>query len=160
MGSFNKLSFMAVLGSIAFLAGCDKTFKISLTNTSSSGKVLEIRDPNGYRHLGMLEPGQRSMYKLKVDQDDLPAACTLTAGNLKKDFSLDKNARTEQYIYIEDNAIVGPLDENKEVKSSFRHDLKNAKTEQHEMITGQPAEPKNEGGANGGNVIEQGEVVE
>ena len=160
MGSFNKLSFMAVLGSIAFLAGCSKTFEISLTNTSSSGKELEIHDPNGFRHLGMLEPGQRRMYKLKVDQDDLPAACTLTAGNLKKDFSLDKNARTEQNIYIEDDKIIGPLDKKMEVKSSFRHDLKNAKTEQHEMIQGQPAEPKNEGGANGGTVIEQGEVVE
>jgi hypothetical protein len=154
-----------MLALVAFLAGCStKTFEISLTNTSSSGKDLEIKDPNGYHHLGMLEPNQRRMYTLKVDKDDLPAACTLTAGDLKKDFSLDENARTEQNIYIEDDKIVGPLDRKMQVRTSTKQDLKNVKSEQHEVIRGEPATPPSDGtpagGATGGQIIDQGEVVE
>jgi hypothetical protein len=160
----SRLSFVAMLASVAFLAGCDKTFELSLTNTSSSGRDLEIKDPNGLHRLGMLEPGQRRIYTLKVDQDDLPAACTLNAGGMKKVFSLDKNARTDQNIYIEDGQIVGPLDRKMQVRTSTKQDLKNVKSEQHEVIRGDsptPGQGGAAGGAGGGGVIiDQGEVVE
>jgi hypothetical protein len=156
MRSKGWLMIGAVL-TMGMMVGCDKTYTISIRNTSPVARELEVKDPNGFHPLGVLEPGKARVYRLKLAKDELPAACELTAGDLKKPFTLNSKDKDQQYIYLEEGAIVGPIDENTQVNRSSKFTGKSSETVQP-VIKGNNAAPP----ANGGNekVIDQHEVVD
>ena len=158
MCTMSKLGMVVLVLSVVVLAGCEKTFKITITNASTQGRQLEMKDPNGFHPLGVLQPGRSRQYTLKLPQDELPADCELKAGAMAKSFTLDKKDKDEQYIYLEENGIVGPIDEKTEVKKATRIESKSSRTGR-EVITGDRVPPP-PGGSGGDVPIEQHEVVE
>lgn len=164
MRSQGWLLMGAVLAT-CLLVGCDKTFTICIRNTSPVARELEMSDPNGFHPLGVLPPGKARNYTIKLPKSDLPANFELMAGPLKKPFTLDAKDRNEQFIYIEENSIVGPIDHNTEVRTSSKYSGRSSSTGQpavnNNAPTGNaptPPPPANDNG--GGRMIEQKEVVE
>jgi hypothetical protein len=144
--------------SVVVLAGCEKTFNITITNATPQASALEMKDPSGFHPLGLLEPGRSRHYTLKLAQDELPADCELNAGGMKKAFPLDKNDKDEQYFYLDASGIVGPTHSKREYVESKRFESRSSKMG-GPVITGDRVPPP-PGGSGGDVPIEQHEVVE
>ena len=163
MRAMKAVGMMSLVLGVAVLTGCDKTFKVTITNVAPVAKEAMLVDPDGFHPLGVLATGQSVTRKVKVAPDDLPAQFELRVGDMKKPFTLDKKDQEHQFLYIEDKQIVGPLDENKEVKNATRFEGSNSRTGDP-VIRGDapntdkpPKDPKKSGGEV---IIEQKPVVD
>lgn len=162
MRALKNMGMAALVLAVGMLVGCDRTFRITVTNVSPVAREVELRDPVFTHPLGTVAPGQSVTKKIKLAEDELPGAFELTAGGMKKPFSLDKKDKDNQYLYIEEKTIVGPLDENKQVKKSDKFQGRSSRTGEP-VITGDgdnsapPKDPKKPGGEV---IIEQKPVVD
>jgi hypothetical protein len=154
MRAMKAVGMMSLVLSVAVLAGCDKTFRITVTNVSPAGKEAELLDPSPRIHpLGVLATNQSVTRKVTVPSDEFPATFELRVGGMNpKSFTLTKKDQDHQFLYIEDKQIVGPLDENKEVKNATRFEGSNSRTGDP-VIRGDspntdnpPKDPKKSGG--------------
>jgi hypothetical protein len=162
MRTLHRIGWMGLLLATATAAGCSKTFELTFTNVSMHTRDIVIRSPEGPEHIGMLNPGGAQLkHKLTIENDDLPATCTVQAGNLVKTFQLTKEMKNEQWFYIEEKEIVGPLDEHTKVTKSSKEDIKTTPIKNQPVLTpDRPIPPESKSTPDGGKIIERKEVVE
>ena len=101
--SGRRTTVAALLLAIALLAGCDKEVKLTFINTTAETRDLYLTAPShGTRYLGVLPAtGGKLKYKLKIDEDLLPATCSWEAGNRSDSFTVNKESEGKMTIAID-----------------------------------------------------------
>ena len=121
-----------VLMIVAMVAGCKKEYELTFVNHKTQAVQVDLSTPEGPQSLGTLAPYASRTATLKIDEDELPAVCTYTAGDEKKDFTLTKSMRTDQWIHI--GTDQGPIDKNVKVNRKRENEVKNVPIQQGTVV--------------------------
>jgi hypothetical protein len=121
-----------VLMIVAMLAGCKKEYELTFVNHKAEAVQVDLTTPEGPQSLGTLAPHDSVKTTLKLDEDELPADCTYTAGDEKKPFQLTKDMRTQQWIHI--GTDQGPIDKKVKVIRKRETEVKDKPVDQGTVV--------------------------
>jgi hypothetical protein len=114
---------LAISAASVLLAGCKQEYRLSVTNVSTTPRLLTIDASEGLERFGTGQPGQTVKHRVKIDEDFLPEKGFVQAEGLPRaDFSMTKNGPKDMFFYIENGRVMGPLGKKMEVRSETSSD--------------------------------------
>ncbi len=106
------LSVPAVLAclSLLLLCGCDKEVELTFVNRTDQALDVRVSTPDeGHEHVGRLDPRGRLEHEIEIDDDELPARCSWTAGPYGGDFLVTEESDEEIWLEIFPAAVDSPV---------------------------------------------------
>ena len=158
---FGLLTFVGLL----FAAGCDKKLTLQMTNTLPQpvDRVMVQVPGEGMVFFGTLQPGEPVKRKVKIPKDMLPAQCSVQAGGITGEFTIQEKTKDPLSIYIDHTGITFvpkgyTVQQHQQFEGQRTAEQKTVVVPPPEAPAqqdGQPAKP-----SGGTRVIEQDTVVE
>ena len=131
-----KILFGTLLAVAVASAGCEKEVKVTFLNTTSHSRDLELVAPgHGTILLGTIgATGGQVTYKLKIDEDYLPATCTYQAGDRSGSFTITKESEGKMRIIFDPTGDIGPIDTKTEVHKTDKIEVQEVIVEQETVV--------------------------
>ena len=116
--------------------GCEKTVEMTFVNVTSQSLRVELTAPgHGMRQVGVVGPTGGSLtYKLKFDEDFLPATCAWRAGSQSAEFTVTDKTDSKSVIYIKRGGYIGPVRKGTEVQIEQEIEVQEVPVRQEEVV--------------------------
>ena len=93
------------------LTGCTKTVHLTIMNHTDVSRQVQLTVPEGTMTLGSVGPEGTMTSSMKLEKDDLPAACNLSVGaGASQSFTVTDDSPKAWWFHVtKDGRLVGPL---------------------------------------------------
>ena len=137
MNMMFRIMAVSVLACVATTVGCKKV-EVTVWNHSDNALDVRVTVPDGTMSLGTVGAnGARLSYTIKIDNEDLPAHCSMSAGvGNTQSFTVTEDTKDKLWFHIAGNGrLAGPYPEDSEhVESETTTDIEST-VRQETIIT-------------------------
>ena len=134
MMTVRRLASLSLVLAAVAVVGCDKKIKLTFVNDTPQPREVQFTTPEGTVPLGVIPPSGKMSEEVKFSQDDLPATCTYTAGDISGQFSIGKKSPNPTIIYVDKSRDVGPVGKDTKMKTTKGKEVKDKVVQQGPVV--------------------------
>ena len=107
-----KVFAMVLLLCVMAAVGCQKRIELTFVNHTDTPHEVKVTTPErGTATVGSVgADGGQLHHTIRINNDDLPAQCSVRVGLLSKTFEVNQDMKDKQWFHRDDKGLAGPMD--------------------------------------------------
>ncbi|MFA6134308.1 MAG: hypothetical protein WC869_09880 [Phycisphaerae bacterium] len=109
MGTIGKAMLVLIVATTLATVGCSKRMDVTIMNHTDAPLTVAVTVPDGTVPMGTVGAGGRLSQVVKIPMADLPATCSMSAGQERQSFTVTEDTQERLWFHIsKKGSLSGP----------------------------------------------------